>query len=81
MQENDRQTVSDEMLAAALSDTARCAPLVYADEALCNEIIERYLAELAGTPQVPSVRGYAALTPIPKPKTLAQAKRIVDGNL
>ncbi len=52
---------------------------VFSDEELCNEVIERYLSELARSECVPVVKGYSALCALPKPKTLEDAKKLVDG--
>ena len=52
--------------------------LIYENDEIVNEIIERYLRSLSCS-SVPVVRGLSALTPVPKPKTLDEAKAIVDG--
>lgn len=57
----------------------RLFELALADENICNAVIEKYLGELESASHVPTVRGYSALSIIPKPKTLEDAKKIVDG--
>ncbi len=74
------EEISDDVLIAALNDPARRERLIFADEALVNEVIGRYLDELAGRASVPVVRGFAALSPLPRPTNLREAKRIVDGD-
>lgn len=80
MRENEAQTECDEEIARRVlrQDEAR-ERLIFGDEALVNEVIARYLLELERAPAIPVVRGYCALSPVPKPKTLDDAKRIVDG--
>lgn len=70
--------VTDTQVRAALRDAERRERLIFGDEALYNLIIERYLDELSGAASVPVVRGYSALRPVHKPKTLWEAKQIVD---
>ncbi len=70
---------TDEQLAAALSDAGRRERLVFSNDELVNAVIERYLDELSGIKSVPVVRGLSALCPVAKPKTLGEAKKIVDG--
>ena len=70
---------TDEHLMAALSDEGRREKLVFSNDALVNAVIERYLDELSGAKSVPVVRGLSALCPVAKPKTLGEAKKIVDG--
>ena len=53
--------------------------MVFSNDALVNAVIERYLDELSGAKSVPVVRGLSALCPVAKPKTLGEAKKIVDG--
>lgn len=55
--------------------------LIFANEEICNEVIVRYLEELSSAPKVPIVRGYSALSPLSKPRTLSDAKRIVDDRI
>lgn len=78
--DNPSKEITDEQLRQAIADPVRRERLVFADEQLCNEVIARYLTELAATPAVPTLRGFAALSPLPKPRTLSEAKDIVDGN-
>lgn len=68
------------MLERALSDCEIKEKLIFGNEQLCNEVIGRYIEELSGGFSVPVVRGFSALSPLPKPKTLGEAKRIVDGD-
>lgn len=70
--------VTDTQVRAVLQDAERRERLIFGDEALYNLIIERYLEELSGAVGVPVVRGYSALRPVRKPKTLLEAKQIVD---
>ena len=74
---NENKTYA--MLEKALADDEMKEKLIFGNERLVNEIIERYIDELSGF-SVPVVRGFSALSPLPKPKTLSEAKKIVDGN-
>lgn len=74
----ETQIISDELLLRALDDEGLRERLIYTNESLCNAVIARYLDELSGSASVPVVRGFAALHPLPRPKTLQEAKRIVD---
>ena len=74
-----REKASDEAVQRALSDPARRARLLTANEALFNDVIAAYLDELCGTAAVPVMRGFGALSPLPRPRTLEEAKKIVDG--
>lgn len=51
--------------------------LIYGNDEIVNEVIERYLRSLSRG--VPVVRGLSALAPVRRPKTLSEAKAIVDG--
>lgn len=73
--------VSEREIARALCDEGVRERLIYGNESLMNAVIGRYLDELAGGSSVPVVRGYASLRPVRKPKTLEEAKRIVDGGV
>ncbi|MDE7394536.1 MAG: hypothetical protein K2M95_00230 [Clostridiales bacterium] len=53
---------------------------VLANEAICNEVIARYLSELYEQRPAPVLRGKSALCPIPRPHTLQEAKKIVDND-
>lgn len=53
---------------------------IFANERLCNAIITRFLSELYEQRSAPVVRGRSALSPLPRPHTLQEAKRIVDTN-
>ncbi len=72
------EELTDERIKEALRDGARRERVLFADETLVNEVIGRYLEELAAA-SVPVVRGFSALRPVRKPRTLAEAKEIVDG--
>lgn len=73
------ERISDEQIVRALGDEDVRERLIFGNLSLMNAVIERYLDELAGGKSVPVVRGYASLCPVRKPKTLEEAKRIVDG--
>ena len=67
-----------EELLRALSDSTVRERLIFGNEEICNEVIRRYLDELAQPKGVPLVRGFSALSPLPRPKSLSEAKAIVD---
>ena len=67
-----------ETLRKALQSDEMREKLVFCDQEICNEVISRYMEELERTAFVPSVRGFSALAPVSKPRTLSDAKRIVD---
>ena len=75
----DAEELTDVRIKEALRDSARRERVLFADETLVNEVIGRYLEELAAAASVPVVRGFSALRPVRKPRTLAEAKEIVDG--
>ena len=50
------------------------------NEQVCNEVIARFLSELYEQKTAPVVRGKSALCPIPRPRSLEEAKKIVDNN-
>lgn len=66
------------MLLRALSEEEVRERLIFGNEELCNEIIGRYLDELTYPRGVPLVRGFSAISPLPVPKSLDEAKAIVD---
>ena len=80
MSEAEFENLSDEQLFYKLKEGGNLEKIVLSDEQLCNAVVERYIDELACAPHVPVVRGYCALRVSPRPKTLEDAKRIVDGN-
>lgn len=80
MSEAEFENLSDEQLFDKLKEGGNLEKIVLSDEQLCNAVVERYIDELACAPHVPVVRGYCALRVLPRPKTLEDAKRIVDGN-
>lgn len=69
---------TDEMWQRVLADKEWCEQNVFGNETLCNAVIARYLDELSGRASVPVVHGFAALHPVKKPRTLQEAKEIVD---
>lgn len=62
-----------------INDNEKLYEIVSGNEAVKNRIIGDYLLALSGKPN-PSLigTGYSALTPVHKPKNLADAKRIAD---
>ena len=76
--ELESQIEKTEALMRALSDTDVRERLIFGNEEICNEIISRYLDELSYPKSVPLVRGFSALSPLPRPKSLSEAKAIVD---
>ena len=76
LEENNASEVSEEAIRAWLKREEVREKLVYADTALCDEIIARYLAELDGVSPVPVLRGYCAVRPVAKPRSLDEAGRI-----
>ena len=74
--QDTKSEITQEIRNALNSEEVR--QLIYENDEIVNEVIERYLRSLSGS-SVPVVRGLSALTPVPKPKTLSEAKAIVDG--
>lgn len=78
------RNVADEALTPEEIDALLRRPevldAVFADERICNEVIARFLGELYEHRPAPVVRGRSALCPIPRPRTLQEAKRIVDND-
>ena len=62
----------------ALLARPEVAEAIFADEALCNEVIARFISELYAQKPAPTLRGKSALLPIPRPRSLEEAKKIVD---
>ena len=65
-------------LSRALRDRDVRERLIFGNEEICNEIITRYLDEMSAPRSVPLVRGFSAISPLPRPKSLDEAKAIVD---
>ena len=68
-------------LTALLRDEAFLEKYVYADPAINEVIIRRYLLRLSGNKGVPTLGGKVgacALPALPKPKTLDEAKKMAE---
>lgn len=76
--DNPTNDVTDEFLLKELKGE-RLLNMVLADERICNAVIAKYLDDISGAHSVPVIKGYSALSVLPKPKTLEDAKKIVDG--
>lgn len=70
--------IMSEELLRALGDREVRERFIFGNEEICNEVIRRYLDELATPKSVPIVRGFSALSPLPRPRSLMEAKAIVD---
>ena len=62
----------------ALLNRPEVLEAVLSSEAICNEVIARFLSELYEQKPAPTLRGKSALCPIPRPRSLEEAKKIVD---
>ncbi len=71
--------LTDEKVLEFLKKDGNFERIVLSDSEICNAVISVYLDELYGSEGVPVVRGYSALSVLPKPKNLSDAKKIIDG--